>query len=119
MRITFKGCTRIVLLIGNYAIKIPNFTVCHLHFLHGCYANWSERHYCKIMRGVENNELYDLVAPSLFCSFFGLLQVQKRCVELNRQLTNDEILKFKNVCSDIKMENFGIYKNNIVCMDYA
>ena len=114
-----KGVTRIVFLIGNYAIKIPNFTVCHLHFLHGCYANWSERHYCKIMKNIENDKFYNLVAPSIFCSFFGLIQVQKRCIELDRHLTDDEILKFKDICNDIKKENFGYFNGILVCLDYA
>jgi hypothetical protein len=39
MKIKLNGVTRIVLLIGRYAVKIPNFTVQHHHFLHGCYAN--------------------------------------------------------------------------------
>lgn len=119
MKIIYKGCTRIVFLLGNYAIKIPNFKVHHLHFLHGCYANWSERHYCKIMKGIENDKFYNLVVPSLFCSYFGLIQIQKRCIELNRHLTDEEIEIFKDVCNDIKKENFGIYNDKLVCLDYA
>lgn len=61
-----KGVTRIVLLIGNIAIKIPNFTYCHLHFLNGCYGNWSERNYTKIFKNLP--EFYNKVSPTLFCS---------------------------------------------------
>ena len=117
MKIDRKGCTRIVILTKNYAIKIPNFLVCHLHFLQGCYSNWSERHYCKIMKNMP--EFLDLVAPSLFCSWFGLIQIQRRCTPKLEHLTDEEIEKYKDLHNgDFKKENFGYYNNKLVCLDY-
>ncbi len=115
MLLSLKGCSRIVFFIGKYVIKIPNFLVCHLHFLQGCYGNWSERQYYKSIKNIENS----LVAPSLFCFYFGLFQIQLRCIELDRDLTSQEVDKFKDICFDIKKENFGYLNNKLVCFDYA
>lgn len=118
LKISKKGCCRVVVLVGNYAIKIPTFFNMKL-FLYGCYCNWSERNFCKMFKGVDENVFYNLVAPSLFCSWFGLIQIQKRCVELDRHLTRKEKYKFKDTCGgDYKKENFGYYNNKIVCVDY-
>lgn len=112
-----KGVTRVVFVFKKFVIKIPNFNYCHSHFLQGCYANWSERQYCKIFK---NHKDYNLVAPSYFCSWFGLIQIQAKCKPLLRDLSNKEIDKFKFVCKgDIKKENFGWYKGKLVCLDYV
>lgn len=117
MKIILKGVTRIVFVFDKFVIKIPNFLYQHNHFLNGCYANWSERRYCKIFKNLP--EHYDLVCPSYFCSYFGLIQVQARCQELDRDLTVHECTKFESVAShDMKKENFGWYKNRLVCLDY-
>lgn len=66
-------------------------------------------------------EFKDLVVPSIFCSWFGLIQVQRKvdCL-LNRPLTDDEKIKFADVCKeDFKPENFGIWEGRVVCLDYS
>lgn len=116
-----EGCTRIVFLVGKYVIKIPNFKVCHQHFLQGCFANWSERRLYKNFKGAYGCEpdIIELIAPSYFCSIFGLVQIQARCVVLDRPLTEQELVTFNSICSgDIKQQNFGYYKNKLVCLDY-
>ena len=72
-----------------------------------------------MMKNIDDNKFYNLVAPSIFCSWFGLIQIQKRCTELDRNLTDEEKRHFMSVCQDIKKENFGHYKNRLVCLDYA
>lgn len=119
MEINRSGITRIVFLIGDLAVKIPNFTLNHRHFLQGCYANWSERTCYKYWRKCNYSELYELVCPSYFCSWFGLIQVQKRISSLDRELTKEEIYRFKGICGqDIKKENFGYHRGKVVCLDY-
>lgn len=114
-----EGITRIVILIGNFAIKFPNVRNGQLNFLTGCLSNYRERLYCKTFKGVLNNYYYSLVAPSIYCSIFGLVQIQKRCIPLNRELSGDEIDKFREISrGDLKPENFGIFKNKVVCLDY-
>ena len=115
------GITRIVFIIGNYAFKIPNFKYSHHHFLQGCYANWSERKYYKnfINADYESN-LVKHVAPSYFCLWFGLFQIQARCEPLLFELSENEKEFYSPLCgTDNKKENFGMYKNKIVCLDYA
>jgi hypothetical protein len=116
--ISLQGCSRIVFFFGDYAIKIPNFTVCHSHWLQGCHGNWSERILYKSSTryGIE---LKHLLAPSYFCSWFGLFQIQAKCQPKLEHLTEEEKTMFKGITSDIKKENFGYFKNNLVCFDYA
>jgi len=114
-----KGSSRVVVLIGNYAIKIANPFFFHLHFLHGCYANYSERYFYKQLQRIEKYETLQLITPSLFCSYFGLVQIQRRCNELDRHLSVEEMERFKEVCHDLKKENFGYLEGNLVCFDYA
>lgn len=117
MRMKTNGVTRIVILIGDYAIKIPNFTYCHQHFLNGGYANWLERCYTKRFKCID--EYYSKISPTIFCSWFGLIAIQKRVKELNRHLTKEEVKYFKNQTADIKEQNFGYLNGKLVCIDYT
>lgn len=109
-----KGVTRWVLIFDTFVVKIPRATNM-LHFLGGCYANWSERNYCKVFKG---DDRLKLVALSYFCSWFGLCQIQAKCEPISPELKFDKA-KFEALCGqDSKNENFGIYKGNIVCCDY-
>lgn len=121
MKIDRKGVTRIVFIFSNFVIKIPNFSNCHQHFLQGCYANWSERQFCKSFKDIEPKENFIWkVAPSYFCSWFGLLQIQAKCEPKLEHLTKEEMEFYKDVSgTDNKKENFGWYKGRIVCLDYA
>ena len=113
-----KGVTRIVLIFQTFVIKIPNFTYSHQNFLIGCTSNWNERHFCKIFKGYK--DIIWNVSPSIWCSWFGIIQIQKRCKPLNRDLTKEEKRKFKITCNeDFKKENFGYYNNKLVCLDYG
>lgn len=116
-----NGITRIVILIHNYAIKIPNFRICHLHFLQGCYANYAERQYYKSHSNISyKNNMSLHAAPSYFCMFFGILQIQARCEQNSKELTNEQIKFFETLHrGDKKKENFGYYKGKLVCLDYA
>lgn len=120
LKIKTTGITRIVLLIGKYAIKIPNFTYEHRHFLQGCCANWSERKYNKDFNDVYyTGNMYEYVAPSYFCSWFGLIQIQARCEPMLEDLTNEQKEFYYPLCgTDSKKENFGWYKGKLVCLDY-
>ncbi len=117
MKINNNGITRTVFIFNRFVIKIPKLNYKHIHFLQGCYANWSERNYCKMFKKFPR--FYEKVAPSYFCSWFGLIQIQAKCEPLKRNLTYKEKKKFKSLCgNDNKKENFGWYKNRIVCLDY-
>lgn len=111
-----KGITRRVFLIGRYAVKVPRVTNM-LHFLYGCYGNWSERQYCRMMKGVDDNQFYNLVAPSLFCSWFGLIQIQRR---VDQPIRDDEDISYLLEVSggETKPPNFGYFNGRVVCCDY-
>lgn len=110
-----RGITRIVFLTKNYAIKIPTFKN-HLHFLQGCLSNYKERHYNKIFKNMP--EFLDLVAPSLFCSIFGLIQIQKRCKPFLSEIDENILERFKNF-DDIKPQNLGYFNDELVILDYG
>ena len=110
-----KGTNRMVFLIWKYAIKIPNIFNGHLLFLYGCYSNYSERKFCKEFKYIP--EMYSLVSPSLFCSWFGILQIQYRCDPISF-ISNKELKRLSPVNGETKYINYGIYKNKIVCLDY-
>ncbi len=120
MKINRQGITRIVLVFRDYVIKIPNFLYQQEHFLAGCYANYMERHYYKLFSSMKNKNVSDLLAPSIWCSWFGLVQIQAKCEKKLEDLTDGEIEKYKDWCgTDSKKENFGIYKDRLVCLDYG
>lgn len=104
--------------MGSIAIKIPRFSFKnHTNFLYGCLSNWKERQFYRDFKDISG--FGDLVVPSLWCSWFGLIQIQRRSKQLGRELTIDEIELMKPICSDIKECNFGIYKGRLVCLDYG
>ena len=115
MRI-IKGTNRIVLLIGKQAIKIPNIVNGHLLFLYGCYSNYNERSFCKKFKCIP--ELYNKVCPSLFCSWFGLLEIQYRCIPIS-SISEVELNRLSCINGESKPSNYGIFKGKIVCVDYA
>ena len=118
-----KGVTRVVFKLGRYVIKIPRIDNNHLNFLQGCLANWRERNYCKMFKDLP--EFYNKVAPSFFCSWFGLFQIQGRCKTRPPEITlkdleNElELLSSSNKNWDKKAENIGYYKDHWVWLDYG
>lgn len=110
------GWTRIVFRFFNYVIKIPNFIHSETSFSNGCYCNYSEH-----INWTKNKNIWKFskVAESLYCSPFGLFQIQRYCEPLLRDLTNEELDYFSDVRgNETKKENFGIYNGKIVCVDY-
>lgn len=113
------GVTRCVLLTSRYAIKFVRMRNM-LHFLQGCYANWSERHLCRQFKTMKGHPLCDMVAPSLWCSYFGLVQIQVRVEVCTTMLSNAELIRLERVRNgETKHTNFGYYQGRIVCLDYA
>ncbi len=108
-----QGSTRIVFIFDKIVVKIPNFMVNHNFFLYGCYANWSERNFCKTSDDVT------MIAYSYFCSWFGLIQIQAKCEPKEEHLTQKEIDEYDHLHrGDYKKSNFGYYKGKLVCLDY-
>lgn len=111
------GESRLVICVGKYAIKIAKLSTqkqCFKKFIHGCRANKHEHHYY-----MNRCTLFKHVAPSIFCSMFGLIQIQTRCKQNYINLTNSQKELFATLCgNDNKPTNFGWLNGNLVCLDY-
>ncbi len=120
-KINRNGCTRIVILIGNYAIKIANWTRWEL-FLHGLLANMNEQRF----RCLYKNESEKAMAPVLFVIPGGLLSIQRRVRPVRHRglfwLSLEEITHKTNLgrefwYNDPKPENFGYIGSQLVKID--
>jgi hypothetical protein len=111
------GITRTVILIGDYAIKIPNSRHDHKHFLSGCLANWTERQFSK--NNSLSSEWGKKILPVYFCSWFGLFSIHPRIQIRTKPLSEKQKKYFSDVTTDIKPDNFGYYKGALVCVDFG
>jgi len=117
VRISRLGITRTVFVFKNFVIKIPNTRYRHRYFIEGCLANWTERQASKNLKHFPDS--YKIIAPTYFCSWFGLIQIQKRAIQLDRELTEEEKEIFSDLTKDIKSDNVGWINDKLVCFDYA
>lgn len=118
MKFIQTGITRTVLLIGKYAIKFPNGRYQHDHFLKGCYCNWKERYYTKIAKGYTGDGFFSKIAPTIFCTWFGLVAIQIRVKPLENDLTDMQLEDMKDF-RECKKENYGMLNGKLVCVDYG
>lgn len=70
----YKGTTRWVFLIGNYAIKIPSLSSWK-QFLNGLLANMQEREFSKMDKSSWH---YSLIADVHYCDPLGFLLIMER-----------------------------------------
>jgi hypothetical protein len=114
-----SGATRIVLLIGGWAIKIPRFTHWNL-FLCGLLANRQERMFgrlwCKDSRKL---------CPILFSLPGGFLVVMRRAEPMPESLFEILDIEAWKDCGDFvipvenKISSFGLIDGAIVAVDYG
>lgn len=108
-----EGTSRIVLLISNYAIKIPNIKRWR-SLLHGLIANMNETKFSKINDGRLANVLFNIPG--------GFLIVMERCEPVKK--SNKELIDFCNngefkIPAEIKNSSFGIIDGNLKAVDYG
>ena len=117
-----KGVTRIVILIGDVAIKIPNVRSWKQYLL-GLLANIQEREFAKLN--------HELLAKVKFSDLLGFVLVMERTEDITdideedfrtlmrERYKDNEMSVF--ILSDLKRANFGYIKNtkNIVKIDYG
>lgn len=102
-----KGQTRVVLLAGKWAFKIPRISNGWKFFLLGMLANENER----LWSGYDQR-----LCPVLWSSPLGLLLCMKRAEPwLSEQLPDMPGLPFL----DMQPENFGILNGVAVSIDYG
>lgn len=112
-----RGCTRLVLLLGPWAIKVPNFLYGWRAFLNGLMGNMQE----VTLSGCGWPEL----CPVLWRVLGGFLIVMRRA----RILTDGEFVAFDAAafceCGDYvvpaepKSDSFGWLDGRIVAVDYG
>lgn len=132
MKIAY-GCSRMVILIGNYAIKLPNLKYRYPSCLWGLIHNLSESNWYKASQGIFNNgEIQDydkLLCPILYANRFGLVVIMKRAQPLPKtfdcpivfEWLASRFIKFGDcICpAEKKIDSFGLLNNEIVAIDYA
>jgi hypothetical protein len=117
-----RGCTRVVLLVGKYAIKFPSGDMGYRGFLKGILDNLGEA-------GVSKWSPALSVTKTLYCNCSGLVLVAERArqvqhvglyqVDLARLCAIDP-LHSQFYKDDAKPDNFGYdEKNRLVKLDYA
>ena len=110
-----QGETRLVIILGSYAIKVPNFLKGYKQFLYGLLSNLQEVEY-------QNQSKYLL--PVLFHLPFGLATVMPKANILKNNLDQKTYLKITTDIGiyprvDHKPESFGKWKGNIYVIDYG
>jgi len=110
------GTTRMVFLVGDYAIKVPSLAEYRL-FLCGLLANLQEASFSKTQ--------WDELCPVILSVPLGLMVVMKRCIPLTReQFFSLDYGKFVHkedyqVPVENKLDSFGILDGRIVAVDYG
>jgi hypothetical protein len=115
------GCTRVVLLIGKYAIKFPSFETGYIGFLKGILNSLEECSITKWNPAVS-------VSKTLYCNCTGLFLIAERA----REVKNIDLYKveLERLCTlspdesdfymdDARPDNFGYIDGRLVKVDYA
>lgn len=114
------GVSRIVFLIGNIAIKIPNPFYGDRYFVMGMSGNIHECEIYKLALKVRKGIADPYLAKVYFRLPFGLAVIMKRYNNvLSRPLTQSEIKDIPLTEVDPKIENFALENNQIVVLDYG
>lgn len=105
-----NGTTRKCILLGKYAIKIPQFSYGWKTILYGLLGNMQEKQFSCL----------DNTCPILFYIPGGFLSIMPRCGKLTReQFNNINKDDFEFIPVENKIDSFGIYNGNIVAIDYG
>lgn len=114
-RINLTGTTRITILIGNFAVKIPNIRSYRL-FLCGLLNNLSESLLSR------HNNLYEeyglQLCPVIFSLPGGFMNIMPRA----EVCTNiPHVARYQDLpdCIERKPDSFGYVKNKLMVIDYG
>ena len=106
------GMDRTVLLIGKYAIEVPNMTNDQT-FVRGMLSNVLEHNRW-------NRSKHPALMPVVFKFPFGLFLIMKRAIIiLDRYLTEDEVDTLPVYAFDNNGKNAGIHNDKLVIFDYG
>ncbi len=117
MSINLDGCTRMVLLIGRWAVKIPRLNYGWTFFLRGLLCNMQEVAFSRTG--------WPELCPILWRVPGGFLSVMARARPLTDQEWHDaDIEAFRETPSykvpvELKRDSFGILGGRLVAVDYG
>lgn len=118
---TSGGVTRAVLLIGQYAIKVPRVRYGWAKLLHGLLSNMTEARFTGLAEQFQ-------LCPTVLSVPGGFLNVQRRCRPLNdreweatRQNQDDVHGRgdWQGMACDFKRDNFGVLDGRVVLLDFG
>lgn len=113
-KIIKTGVTRLVILIGSIAFKLPRFDYGWGGGLRGLLANMQEKTF---------HTLSDKACPVLFSIPGGWLIVMPRCQPLTDDQWNDlqsqGVYDYLPIPVEFKRDSFGVLNNEIVAVDYG
>lgn len=109
------GCTRVVLLVGRYAFKFPNWRYSWRNFLNGLLCNMQEIEFATTK--------WPELCPIVFSIHGGWLVIMKRA----RVMTDSEFEGFdatefireKHLPVELKADSFGFLDGRVVAVDYG
>jgi len=120
MPIILRGCTRIVILLGRFAIKIPQIRYGTEFFVNGQFHILRERRFWKTFppKGRE------YLCPCYFCLPFGLFSVMRRAEHIPDDDPNggdyhNLLVSHGYGGMDSKNDNLGRIDGNLVILDYG
>ena len=117
-----RGTTRMTILIGGLAFKLPILGRSLKHFVKGWLGNLDESN---IWWELKYDSFGDQLCPIYF-SLFGLVNVMKRANPVTIEFNKQSILQeFKDISKLVSVDvcsgwrNFGIINGKLVLVDYA
>lgn len=122
MKLSRTGVTRLVFVLNDRVIKIPNFTCQWSHFLSGLLANMRESKGWKWNSGVYERGYSRLLCPVIWASWGGWILVMKRVDYImtwedeGKYDISEHINQFPG---DDKIVNYGLLSGKVVKFDYG
>jgi hypothetical protein len=129
------GCSRMVLLAGAWAIKLPNLKYRWPAALWGIIHNLAERSWWRAARGEFDPEkisfqcvMQRLLCPVVFADRWGICVIMRRAEPLPRDYDCPVVFEWLagrfqladcSCPAEKKMDSFGILNGEIVAIDYA
>lgn len=122
-----KGVTRIVIMLPDVVIKIPNPTYSWANFIRGILANINESRTYRYAQ-IPGSYAYDylhLLCPVVWCSWGGWVLIMKRAEPITATVMGEcgnkpGIAEHKRVFpGDDTQSNYGILNNRVVKIDYG
>lgn len=107
MEINKKGAFRLVFMFRKFVIKIPRIKYGYKFFLQGIISNLSEKEWS----GFDKR-----LCPVIYCNSFGLVLIMKKAQPYDGFINFKE---FEDLPLDPHNDNFGIYNNRLVLVDYG